>query len=272
MDRTVIPLERPAILLDLDDRGRATVTLDRTELHNAFDDTLIAALTGTFEALGRDDRVRVVVLAARGKSFSAGADLRWMRRTATYSREENLIDAWALARLMRVLDELPKPTVAVVQGPAYGGGVGLIACCDVALASPRATFCLSEVKLGIIPAVISPYFVAAIGPRAARRYALTAETFDAAEAHRLGLIHEVVGEEALWPAAERVVDALLRNGPRALAEAKALVSRVARAPIDDELVGHTAERIASIRTSEEGREGLGAFLEKRPPAWVKAGG
>ncbi len=272
MERTVIPLERPAILLDLDDRGRATVTLDRSELHNAFDDTLIAALTGTFEALGRDDRVRVVVLAARGKSFSAGADLRWMRRMAAYSREENLVDAQALAALMRTLDELPKPTVAVVQGPAYGGGVGLVACCDVALASPGATFCLSEVKLGIIPAVISPYFVAAIGPRAARRYTLTAETFDAAEAHRLGLVHEVVEQEALWPAADRIVDALLRNGPRALAAAKALVSRVSRAPLDDALVAHTAERIATIRASDEGREGLGAFLEKRAPAWVKAEG
>ncbi len=272
MEENVIPLERPAILLDLDDRGVATVTLDRSELHNAFDDELIAALTGTFEALGRDSRVRVVVLAARGKSFSAGADLRWMRRMAAYSREENLVDARSLARLMRTLDELPKPTVAVVQGPAYGGGVGLIACCDVALASPRATFCLSEVRLGIVPAVISPYFVAAIGPRAARRYMLTAETFDAEEARRLGLVHEVVDPAALWPAAERVLEALLRNGPQALGAAKALVARVARSPLDDALVAHTAERIASIRASDEGREGLGAFLEKRAPAWVKARG
>ncbi|MGB8932038.1 MAG: enoyl-CoA hydratase-related protein, partial [Anaeromyxobacteraceae bacterium] len=179
-------MEKPSHSVDLDDRGRATVTLERPEIHNAFDDALVAALTGTLEALGKDDRVRVVLLAARGKSFSAGADLGWMHRTAAYSQEENLEDALALAGLMRTLDALPKPTIAVVQGAAYGGGVGLVACCDVALASPRATFCLSEVRLGLIPAVISPYVVAAIGPRAARRYALTAEAFDAGEARRIG--------------------------------------------------------------------------------------
>ena len=261
-----------SLSVDIDDRGRATVTLERPELHNAFDDALVAALTAKLEALGRDDRVRVVLLAARGKSFSAGADLGWMRRMASYSREENLRDAQALARLMRSLDELPKPTVALVQGAAYGGGVGLVACCDVALASSRATFCLSEVKLGLIPAVISPYVVAAIGSRAMRRYALTAEAFDATEARRIGLVHEVVEEDALWPAAERIAGALLRNGPRAVAAAKALVARVARAPLDDALAADTAERIASIRASDEGREGLTAFLEKRSPAWVKGEG
>jgi methylglutaconyl-CoA hydratase len=265
-------MEAPSLSVEVDDRGVATVTLARPELHNAFDDALVADLTGALEALGRDDRVRVVLLAARGKSFSAGADLGWMRRMASYSREENLRDALALARLMRTLDGLPKPTVAVVQGAAYGGGVGLVACCDVALASSRATFCLSEVKLGLIPAVISPYVVAAIGPRAARRYALTAEAFDAAEARRIGLVHEVVEEEALRPAAERIAGALLRNGPGAVAAAKALVTRVALAPLDDALVADTAERIASIRASDEGREGLTAFLEKRAPAWVKREG
>ena len=262
------PLPRPIILVDLDARGVATVTLDRPELHNAFDDELIAALTGTLAALGRDDQVRVVMLAARGRSFSAGADLNWMRRTASYSRDENLRDARALAALMRTLDGLPKPTIAVVQGAAYAGGVGLVACCDVALASRRATFCLTEVRLGIVPAVISPYVVAAIGPRAARRYAVTAETFDAAEAHRLGLAHEVLDEEALRPAAERLAAGLLANGPQAMAAAKALVSRVARAPLDDALVAHTAERIASLRASAEGQEGLSAFLEKRTPRWA----
>lgn len=258
-----------ALSVEVDGRGRARVTLERPALHNAFDDALVADLTLALEALGRDERVRVVLLAARGRSFSAGADLSWMRRTAAYSREENLRDARALARLMRTLDGLPKPTVAVVQGAAYGGGVGLVACCDVALAASRATFCLSEVKLGLIPAVISPYVVAAIGPRAARRYALTAEVFDAAEAHRLGLVHEVVEEEALEAAAGRVAAALLRNGPRAVAAAKALVARVARAPLDDALVADTAERIASVRASEEGREGVAAFLEKRAPAWAR---
>lgn len=265
-------MEAPSLSVEVDDLGRATVTLDRPGLHNAFDDALVAALTAALEALGRDDRVRVVLLAARGKSFSAGADLGWMRRMASYSREDNLRDARALATLMRTLDGLPKPTVAVVQGAAYGGGVGLVACCDVALASSRATFCLSEVKLGLIPAVISPYLVAAIGPRATRRYALTAEPFDAAEARRLGLVHEVVAEDALRPAADRLAGALLRNGPRAVAAAKALVARVARAPLDDALEAETAERIASLRASDEGREGLAAFLEKRAPAWVKGEG
>lgn len=261
-----------SLTVDVDGRGVATVTLDRPALHNAFDDALIAALTDALRALGRDEAVRVVLLAARGKSFSAGADLEWMRRTAGYSREENLRDAEALAALMRTLDALPRPTVAVVQGAAYGGGVGLVACCDVAVASSSATFCLSEVRLGLVPAVISPYVVAAIGPRAARRYALTAERFDAAEARRLGLVHEVAAPEALEAAAGRIVAALLAGGPRAVAAAKALVARVARAPLDDALVAETAERIATLRASEEGREGLSAFLEKRPPKWVKGEG
>lgn len=261
-----------SLTVDVDARGVATVTLDRPALHNAFDDALIAALTDALRSLGRDEAVRVVVLAARGKSFSAGADLDWMRRTAGYSREENLRDAEALAALMRTLDGLPRPTVAVVQGPAYGGGVGLVACCDVAVASTAATFCLSEVRLGLAPAVISPYVVAAIGPRAARRYALTAERFDAAEARRLGLVHEAVAPEALEAAAGRIVAALLACGPRAVAAAKSLLARVARAPLDDGLVAETAERIAALRASEEGREGLSAFLEKRTPGWVKGEG
>jgi methylglutaconyl-CoA hydratase len=272
MTPSAAPLPRPVILVDLDARGVATVTLDRPELHNAFDDELIAALTGTLTALGGDASVRVVMLAARGRSFSAGADLNWMRRTATYSQDENLRDARALAALMRTLDGLPKPTIALVQGAAYAGGVGLVACCDVALAARRATFCLTEVRLGIVPAVISPYVVAAIGARAARRYALTAETFDAAEAHRLGLVHEVLDEDALRPAADRLATSLLANGPQAMAAAKALVSRVGRAPLDDALVAHTAERIASLRASPEGQEGLSAFLEKRPPTWASAKG
>jgi len=261
-------MDRPSIAVELDGRGVATVTLDRPEVHNAFDDALVAALTAALDALGRDDAVRAVVLAGRGKSFSAGADLGWMRRMAGYSPEENLRDARALGALMRTLDGLPKPTIALVQGAAYGGGVGLVACCDVALASPRAAFCLSEVKLGLVPAVISPYVVAAIGPRAARRYACTAEVFDAAEARRIGLVHEIVEDDALRPAADRLASAIVRNGPRAVAAAKKLVADVARAPLDDALVDETAQRIASIRASDEGREGVSAFLEKRTPAWV----
>jgi methylglutaconyl-CoA hydratase len=253
----------------VDGRGHATVTLDRPELHNAFDDALVAALAAALRELEGDERVRVVLLAASGRSFSAGADLQWMRRTATWSREENLRDAAALAALMRTLAGLSKPTVALVQGAAYGGGVGLVACCDVVLASPRATFCLSEVRLGLAPAVISPYVVAAIGARAARRWALTAATFDAAEALRIGLVHEVVAEDELGAAGERVAAALARNGPRAMAATKALLARVAGAPIDDALVAETAGVIAELRTSDEGREGLAAFLEKRTPSWVK---
>jgi methylglutaconyl-CoA hydratase len=253
----------------VDHRGCATVTLERPELHNAFDDTLIATLTAELKRLDRDPQVRLVVLAASGKSFSAGADLGWMRRLADYGPEDNLRDALALAELMQTLNALAKPTIARVQGAAYGGGVGLVACCDVAIASRRATFCLSEVKLGLIPAVISPYVVQAIGARAARRYFLSAESFGAAEAHRLGLLHEVVAEEELDAAVERMADQFLGNGPGAMAAAKRLVARVASGPIDQAMVRDTAERIAEARASAEGREGLSAFLEKRKPLWGK---
>ncbi|MBI1920023.1 MAG: enoyl-CoA hydratase/isomerase family protein [Geobacter sp.] len=252
----------------IDDRGVATLTMNRPEVHNAFDDALIAALTGELRRLEADDRVRVVVLAAAGRSFSAGADLSWMRRMADYTREENLADALGLAELMRTLNDLKKPTIASIQGAAFGGGVGLVACCDVAVASRRVTFCLSEVKLGLIPAVISPYVVEAIGPRAARRYFQSAEPFDAAEAHRLGLVHEVVAEEELATAVDKLSGAFLANGPRAMTAAKKLVARVASGPIDEAMVRDTAERIAAARASDEGKEGLCAFLEKRKPAWV----
>lgn len=253
----------------IDDRGVATLTMNRPELHNAFDDALIAALAGELRRLEADESVRVVILAAAGRSFSAGADLSWMRRMADYTREENLADARGLAELMRTLSALKKPTIAPVQGAAYGGGVGLVACCDVAIASRRATFCLSEVKLGLIPAVISPYVVEAMGARAARRYFQSAEVFDAGEAHRLGLVHEVVAEEELGAAVERLATALLANGPQAMAAAKELVARVASGPIDDAMIRDTAERIAAARAGSEGKEGLSAFLEKRKPRWVK---
>ena len=254
----------------IDDSGRATLTMNRPELHNAFDDSFIAAMTGELQRLDRDERVRVVLLAGSGKSFSAGADLAWMRRMADYTREENLTDALGLAGLMQTLNSLTKPTIALVQGAAYGGGVGLVACCDLAIAARQATFCLSEVKLGLIPAVISPYVVAAIGPRACRRYFLTAEPFDAAEARRLGLVHEVVEDEAeLHGRAAAFTEFLLQNGPRAMAEAKELIAAVAGAPLDGGLIAVTAGRIADLRASTEGREGVTAFLEKRKPAWVK---
>ena len=258
-----------ALLTNIDEFGRATVTMNRPELHNAFDDTLIASLTAALRELEADPDVRLVILSGSGRSFSAGADLSWMRRMADYSLEENLAEALSLAGLMKTLDRLKKPTIAMVQGAAFGGGVGLVACCDVAIGSQRAAFCLSEVKLGLIPAVISPYVVAAIGPRAARRYFQSAEMFDAAEAHRLGLLHQVAGEDELSSAVDKLSMALLKNGPASMAAAKDLVARVSRGPLDGEMIEDTAGRIAAARASAEGREGLTAFLEKRNPSWVK---
>jgi len=259
---------KPTVLTDIDNRGIATVTLNRPEIHNAFDDLLIAELTAVFKRLGADDNVRVVILTGSGRSFSAGADLNWMRRMADYSREENLVDARALAGLMQTIDSLPKPTIALVQGAAYGGGVGLVACCDIAIATARAAFCLSEVRLGLMPAVISPYVTAAIGSRACRRYFLTAELFAADEAHRLGLLHEVVrDEEELRLRGSALGALLLKNGPQAMAAAKDLIAAVAGQPLTAVLIDDTAQRIADRRASAEGREGLSAFLEKRQPVW-----
>jgi methylglutaconyl-CoA hydratase len=263
-------MNEQTVITDVAGNGLATVTINRPDVHNAFDDELIASLTGRLEALGKDDAVRAVVLTGTGKSFSAGGDLNWMQRTASYSEEENLADAAALARLMNTLHGLSKPTIARVQGDAYGGGVGLIACCDIAVASESARFSLSEVKLGLIPAVISPYVIAAIGERQAGRYMLSAERFDAAEAWRVGLIHEVTAPDALDAAVNGIVESLLANGPRAMAEAKALIRAVAGRPIEASLNADTAARIARIRASVEGREGVAAFLGKRKPDWIKA--
>jgi methylglutaconyl-CoA hydratase len=255
--------------IGIDARGVATLTLNRPEVHNAFDDTLIAELTGELDRLGGDDTVRAVVLAGKGKSFSAGADLNWMRRMAGYSHADNLRDAQALAALMRTLNELPKPTLARVQGAAFGGGVGLIACCDIAIAAEEAKFSLSEVRLGLIPAVISPYVVAAIGERAARRYFLTGERFEAREALRLGLVHEVCTGSELDARVGAISDALLECGPKAIAAAKNLIATVARRPTDRALTDETAGRIAAIRATDEGKEGVAAFLEKRKPRWTQ---
>ena len=245
------------------------ITMNRAERHNAFDETLIAELTNGLQALGADPAIRVVVLSSVGKSFSAGADLNWMRRAAEYDNEQNLDDARKLAALMRTLDTLPKPTLARVHGPAYGGGVGLIAACDIALATFDAQFAFSEVKLGLIPAVISPYVIARIGERYARRYFLTAERFAAAEAYRIGLVHEIVPDEAtLDSAVGEVVDILLKNSPQAMAAAKQLVRAVSGAPIDALLIEDTTRRITEARTNPDAREGIAAFLEKRPAPWA----
>jgi methylglutaconyl-CoA hydratase len=245
------------------------VTLNRADRHNAFDDTLIAELTEALRSMEAEESIRVVILAAAGRSFSAGADLNWMKRMSGYSMDENRADAMALGALMRTLANLRKPTVARVQGPAYGGGVGLVACCDIAVASTNATFSFSEAKLGLVPAVISPYAIAAIGERAARRYFLTAERFDAGEAWRLGLIHAICRDDAeMDEKIGEIVDALLACGPEAQRQVKELVRAVAGRPVTSEVIQDTAERIAKIRSSPEGREGVAAFLEKRRAAWI----
>ncbi|MBC7623628.1 MAG: enoyl-CoA hydratase/isomerase family protein [Aeromicrobium sp.] len=247
----------------------AIITLNRPDKHNAFDDAFIADLTNHLEAIDLQIDVRVVVISAIGKSFSAGADLNWMKRVAAYSRAENERDAMALAKLMKTLHGLSKPTIARVHAPAFGGGVGLVACCDMAVGTHDAAFCLSEVKLGLIPAVISPYVIAAIGPRAAHRYFLTAERFDAGEAYRLGLLSDLANsEDELDEKIERLINALLLAGPESIREAKLLIDVVADRAIDDALIAETAERIARVRVSAEGQEGLQAFLAKRSAAWV----
>lgn len=243
--------------------------LERPELHNAFDAALIARLTVALDEAAADASVRAVVLDGAGPSFSAGADLHWMRGMAAASEAENREDALALARLMRTLDELPKPTIARVHGAAFGGGVGLVACCDIAIGVPGAKFGLTESRLGLLPAVISPYVVAAIGPRQARRWFATAEVFDAAQALRMGLLHEVVEADALDAAVERQLALLLKAGPVASAMAKRLVREVALQPDRDRLDQANAALIAALRVSAEGQEGLGAFLDKRTPAWAR---
>ena len=260
--------EYQAILTEVDGNV-GILTLNKAPRHNAFDEQLIAEITEGLRELERDTRVRAVVLSSTGKSFCAGADLNWMKRAAGYTHEENLSDANRLAELMSTLNELSKPTVARVQGPAYGGGVGLIAACDIAVGTYDAVFSLSEVKLGIVPAVISPYVLTAIGERYSRRYMLTAERFSAAEAYRIGLLHELVpGEEQLDEAIAEILDSLLANGPQAQAECKTLIRVVAGQPIDDETIAETAQRITRVRASPEGREGLAAFLDKRQPNWI----
>jgi methylglutaconyl-CoA hydratase len=246
----------------------ARLRLHRPALHNAFDAALIAALTAALDQLAGDDGVRVVVLEGAGASFSAGAALNWMRGMAAAGEAENREDALALARLMRVLDELPKPTIARVHGAAFGGGVGLVACCDIAFGAEGAKFGLTESRLGLLPAVISPYVIAAIGVRQARRYFTTAEIFDAMQAWRIGLLHEVVAADALDAAVDRQIALLLKAGPAASAQAKSLVREIAAQSDRDAIDAANADLIARLRVSAEGQEGLSAFLDKRPPAWA----
>jgi len=255
--------------LDVDVRNNiGLVALNRPELHNAFNETLIAELTAVLQMLDADASVRAVVLTGNGKSFCAGADLNWMKKMAGYGAAENLADAQALALMLRTLNGLSKPTVACVRGAAFGGGVGLVACCDIAVAAHDAIFSLSEAKLGLIPATISPYVIEAIGARQARRYFLTAERFTAAEAFRIGLVHDIVPEPELDVRINELLGDLLVAGPVAQLECKALIRGVAHRPIDADVIAGTAEHIAAVRASPEGKEGVAAFLGKRPPKWV----
>ena len=245
----------------------AIVTLNRPEVRNAFDDILISNLTKTFLQLEKDETIRAVVLAGAGSAFCAGADLNWMKRMAGYGYEENLADARALAEMLRTLDRLSKPTIARVHGPAYAGGVGLVAACDIAIGTHEAEFCLTEVKLGLSPATISPYVVRAMGARLARRYFLTGEKIDAGEAYRLRLLSDVAPKEELDGAINALLGHIVTGGRAAHARIKDLIRAVSAGPADDVLIADTARRIAEIRVSPEGREGIASFLEKRKASW-----
>jgi methylglutaconyl-CoA hydratase len=244
-----------------------TLTLNRPEVHNAFDEGLIAELTDAFAAAGADASVRAVVLRGNGRSFSAGADLNWMQRMAGFSEADNRADASRLALLLHTIDTCPKPVIARVHGNAFAGALGLIACCDLAVAVTAAEFAVTEVRLGLIPAVISPYLIRAMGARQARRWFLTAERFSAEQALAMNLVHEVVEEGDLDACVEHWVDAVKKGGPHALSAVKALVAAVGGAP-QPAVVEDTAHRIAAIRASAEGKEGVAAFLEKRKPTWM----
>ena len=250
------------------EQGVETVTLNRPEVRNAFNDEVIAELAAVFAELGKRDEVRCVVLAANGPAFCAGADLNWMKRMAGYTREENLEDAGGLARMLEVIYTCPQPTIARVQGDVYAGGTGLVAACDIAVSVDSAQFCLSETRLGLIPATISPYVVRAMGARAAHRWFLTAERFSAAEAHRIGFVHEVVPQAELDAKVHDIATALVNAGPNAVKASKQLVQDVAGREITPGLIRRTVEGIADIRASDEGREGIRSFLEKRKPNWL----
>ncbi|MES2508354.1 MAG: enoyl-CoA hydratase/isomerase family protein [Pseudomonadota bacterium] len=246
----------------------ATVTLNRPDVRNAFNDEVILEVTAAFRDLSARDDVRCIVLAANGTAFCAGADLNWMRSMADYTRAQNLEDAGRLAEMMRTVYECPKPTIARIQGDVYAGGTGLAATCDIAVAVDTAGFCLSEVKLGLLPSTISPYVIRAMGARAAHRYFLTAERFDAAEALRIGFVHEVVAADALDAKVAELAKALVNAGPAAVKACKKLVQDVAGYDITPELVAMTVGSIADVRVSPEGREGLQSFLQKRKPNWI----
>ncbi len=257
------------VLIEQGPDGVATVTLNRPDMHNAMDEIMIRDLTRIFDMLGSDSSCRMALLKANGASFCAGADINWMMRTAQYSVEQNLAEAQSLSLMLKTLYEFPKPLVGLIHGATVGGGVGLAACCDIVVASDASSFRLSEVKLGIVPAVISPYVVRAIGVRASRRYFLTAEPFSASEAKNLGLVHELVPDRMMSAAAAKLIERLSAGGPKAQAAVKDMLRRVDDSALDDGLTDYTTELIARLRASPEGKEGLSAFLEKRNPKWPK---
>jgi len=252
------------------ENGIARLILNRPDVHNAFDDVLINNIIAALNDIEKNNDVRAVILTSNAKHFSAGADLNWMKRMATLTEQENRDDAQVLSQLMYTLNDLNKPTIALVDGAAYGGAVGLVACCDMAVATVRSRFCLSEVKIGLSPAVISPFVVSAMGERPARRYFLTAEAFDAEQALGFGLLHEVVTDkDDLISVGNELIKHLLKNSPQAMDKTKQLIKQVARGQMDNTMRDYTVNLIASIRVSDEGQEGLSSFLEKRPASWVK---
>jgi methylglutaconyl-CoA hydratase len=257
------------VITQIDSRGIARVILNNPDKHNAFDDQMIIQLTEAFEAVATNSDVRIMLLQSEGKSFSAGADLGWMKRMARYSYQQNLSDTHALAAMLKALHQMPIPTIARVQGAAFGGALGLISCCDIAVASSKASFALSEVKIGLVPSTISPYVIAAIGERHAKRYFMTAERFDANTALQISLVHEAVEERFLDDKVEQLITMILSNGPEAVVAAKQLVFAISGKAIDSTLIEHTCEVIAGIRVSAQGQEGLNAFLDKRKPHWLK---
>jgi methylglutaconyl-CoA hydratase len=247
----------------------ATITLNRPDVHNAFNDQVIADLTALFKKAEADKNVRVVILRGNGKSFSAGGDLNWMRKMADYSFDENVADAMGLGVLLKTINFLQKPTIALVHGSVFGGGVGLTSCCDIAVAEEGTQFCLSEVRIGLIPSIIAPYVINAMGVRAARRYFMTAERFDAATAHRIGFVHELCAAGGLDAAASKIIAALMDGAPSAQARGKKLMLEIAGLPINDAVIRQTVTQIAEARASDEGKEGLSAFLNKTDPSWRK---
>lgn len=261
-----------AVVTRVANNGVATIAFNRPRVHNAIDEAVIAGLRAALQTVAADAAVRVVVITGEGESFCAGADLNWMKRSAAYSQQQNYQEAADFALLLQSLHELSKPTIARVHGPAYGGGVGIVAACDIAIGTRGASFSFSEVRLGLIPAMISPYAIAAIGERHARRYMLTAERIDAPTAVTIGLLHEVCEEGELDARVQQVASNLLRGGPASITACKMLIDKVAHVPIDGEVREYSARAIAAIRASSEGKEGVGAFLEKRKPTWISAEG